>query len=174
MHSKITNINKQAFNKLILNIKNPSTLLGLLSAICLSLGLYLPAIDFSSFHKDINFSYSIIKICDNIGIISSVWNGVPYGIAIGIIALVILSFAALPILKIFPALLETAMIAIILFDINHIINWVYNVLDKFHATIPTQIDFFDVLKSFMPGYYFLIIGIILAYVSCFVPSVTSK
>ncbi|MDE6025641.1 MAG: hypothetical protein K2G45_09315 [Lachnospiraceae bacterium] len=148
-------------------IFNPSTALGLLSAILLTLGLTLPAIDFSHFHEQIDIQYNLMKICENIGLISSMWTGIPYGIIIGIIALVILSFTKIPVLKILPSLLITAMIILMLVDMENIINWVNNILEKFNYADYIKVNVNEIMKSFMPGIYFLASGIIASYLSCF-------
>lgn len=148
-------------------IVNPSTILGLLSTILLTLGLTLPAIDFSHFHESVDIQYNLIKICENIGLVSSMWTGIPYGIIIGIIALTILSFTKIPVLKILPSLLITAMFVLMLVDMGNIISWISNVLQKFNSTQYIEVNAHEVIKSFMPGIYFLACGIITSYASCF-------
>ncbi len=148
-------------------IINPSTILGLLSAILLTLGLTLPVIDFSHFHESVDIQYNLMKICENVGLVSSLWTGIPYGIIIGIIALVILSFTKIPVLKILPSLLITAMFVLMLVDMEHIISWVSNVLQKFSSTQNIKVNIQEIVKSFMPGIYFLACGIITSYMSCF-------
>lgn len=148
-------------------IFNPSTILGLLSAVLLTLGMTLPAIDFSHFHKSVDIQYNLMKICENVGLISSPWTGIPYGIIIGIVALVILSFTKIPVLKILPSLLVTAMVVLMLVDMENVISWVSNVLQKFSATQSIKVDIQEVFKSFMPGIYLLACGILTSYISCF-------
>ncbi|MCM1399543.1 MAG: hypothetical protein NC225_08705 [Clostridium sp.] len=148
-------------------IFNPSTILGLLSAVLLTLGMTLPAIDFSHFHKSVDIQYNLMKICENVGLISSLWTGIPYGIIIGIVALVILSFTKIPVLKILPSLLVTAMVVLMLVDMENVISWVSNVLQKFSATQSIKVDIQEVFKSFMPGIYLLACGILTSYISCF-------
>ncbi|MCM1084462.1 MAG: hypothetical protein NC393_12900 [Clostridium sp.] len=148
-------------------ILNPSTILGFLSCIFLTLGLFLPAMDFSHFHEEVDIQYSLIKICKNVGLLSSMWTGIPYGIIIGIIGIFLLSFVKIPVLKIIPCLLITAMVILMAADIGNIIEWVTNTLDKFYRNNDIMINFSEIIKSFLSGIYFLAAGIIFGFVSCF-------
>lgn len=146
---------------------NPSTILGLVASFFLILGLVLPAMDFSKFHKEVHIKYNILKICENVSLISDVWRGIPFGLILGIVVLVILSFVKIPVLKIVPSILITAMVAIIAVDVKNIVNWVLDTLHRFNINTINSIGVSDVIRSFMPGFYFLIIGLIIAYISCF-------
>ena len=148
-------------------ILNPSTILGIISAIFLTLGLFLPAMDFSRFHEEVDIQYNLIKICKNIGLLSSMWMGIPYGIIIGIIGIFLLSFIKIPVLKIIPCLVITAMIILMVADVGNIIEWVNNTLDKFYKNNDIIINLSNIIKSFLSGIYFLAAGIILGFVSCF-------
>lgn len=148
-------------------ILNPSTILGLISSIFLTLGLFLPAMDFSRFHEEVDIQYNLIKICKNVGLLSSMWMGIPYGIIIGIIGIFLLSFIKIPILKIIPCLVITAMVILMVADVGNIIEWVTDTLDKFYKNNDIIISFSNIIKSVLSGIYFLAAGIILGFVSCF-------
>lgn len=148
-------------------ILNPSTILGLISAIFLTLGLFLPAMDFSRFHEKVDIQYNLIKICKNVGLLSSMWMGIPYGILIGIIGIFLLSFIKIPILKIIPCLVVTAMVILMVADVGNIIEWVTDTLDKFYKNNDIIINLSKIIKSFLSGIYFLAAGIIFGFVSCF-------
>ncbi len=148
-------------------ILNPSTILGFISSIFLTLGLFLPAMDFSRFHEEVDIQYNLIKICKNLGLLSSMWMGIPYGIIIGIIGIFLLSFIKIPILKIIPCLVITAMVILMVADVGNIIEWVNDTLDKFYKNNDIIINFSNILKSFLSGIYFLAAGIVFGFVSCF-------
>ncbi len=148
-------------------ILNPSAILGLVSSIFLTLGLFLPAMDFSHFHEEVDIQYNLIKICKNVGLLSSMWIGIPYGIIIGIIGIFFLSFIKIPVLKIIPCLVITAMIILMVADVGNIIEWVTDTLDKFYKNNDIIINFSEIIKSFLSGIYFLATGIISGFVSCF-------
>lgn len=148
-------------------ILNPSTILGLISSLFLTLGLFLPAMDFSRFHEEVDIQYNLIKICKNIGLLSSMWTGIPYGIIIGIIGIFLLSFIKIPVLKIIPCFVITAMVILMVADVGNIIEWVTDTLDKFYKNNDIIVNFSNIIKSFLSGIYFLAAGIILGFVSCF-------
>ena len=54
-----------------------SMLLGILSAVLLTVSLFVPAIDLSAYHAQVQIRYSIMKICENVGLISDMWRGIP-------------------------------------------------------------------------------------------------
>lgn len=147
-----------------------SMILGLISALFLTLGMLMPAMDFSHFHEEVDIQYNLFKICENVGLLSSMWMGIPYGIIIGIIAIIILSFFKIPVLKIIPCVLITAMLILMLADVGNIIEWVTNTLNKFYKNNNITINFTEIVKSFMPGIYFLAAGLITGYISCFFKS----
>lgn len=130
----------------------------------------MPAMDFSHFHEEVDIQYNLIKICKNVGLLSSMWTGIPYGIIIGIIGIFLLSFVKIPVLKVIPCLLITAMVILMAADIGNIIEWVTNTLDKFYKNNDIMINFSEIIKSFLSGIYFLAAGIILGFISCFFKS----
>lgn len=148
-------------------ILNPSTILGLISSLFLTLGLFLPAMDFSRFHEEVDIQYNLIKICKNVGLLSSMWMGIPYGIIIGIMGIFLLSFIKIPVLKIIPCLIVTAMVILMVADVGNIIEWVNDTLDKFYKNNDIIINISNIIKSFLSGIYFLAAGIIFGFVSCF-------
>ena len=91
-----------------------SLILGLLGSVVLFVGLMMPIIDFSHFHRDVDIQYNLFKVGKNVGIISGMWNVIPYAILISIILLVALSFVRIPILKILPVILILCMFILML------------------------------------------------------------
>lgn len=148
-------------------IFNPSTVLGILSALFLLLGILLPMLDFAVFNENIDIKYNLIKICKNIGLISAPWKGIPYGIIIGIVGMFILSFVRIPILKLIPSLLVIAMVAIMLIDMGNIINWISDILDRYYSDGKIVVDTARVFRGLLCGAYFLASGIIMGIISCF-------
>lgn len=146
---------------------NPSAIAGILSSVFLILGLVLPMLDFRVFNEKIDIKYNLIKICKNIGLISDPWMGIPYGIIIGIVAMFILSFVRIPILKIIPSLLVIAMVAIMLIDMGNVINWITDILDRYYSDGKIVVDTASVFKGLLYGAYFLVAGIITGIISCF-------
>lgn len=155
-------------NNYIKGFLNPSTILGIISAIFILIGLLAPAIDFSHFHDQVDIQYNFIKISQNVGIISSVWIGIPYGIIIGIIIMAVLSFVRIPLLKIIPCILIIAMFILMLTDLTNVIDWINGVLSKYQMNDMISVDISQIIKSMMAGIYFMVIGLISGIVSCFV------
>lgn len=153
--------------KMYSRILNPSAIFGLISSIFLTLGLFLPAMDFSTFHEEVDIQYNLIKICKNVGLLSSMWMGIPYGIIIGVIGIFVLSFIKIPVLKIIPCLVITAMLILMVADVGNIIEWATDTINKFYKNNDIIINFSEIIKSFLSGMYFLAAGIILGFVSCF-------
>lgn len=145
----------------------PSKILGLLSTVLLLLGLLLPAMDFSHFHEKVNIQYNLMKICKNVGLISSMWRGIPYGIIIGIIAMAIFSFVRIPLFKLIPCFLIVAMFVLMLADVHNVVDWVDNVLNKYFENYNIVVSVSDVVKSFMIGVYLLVTGLVVGFISCF-------
>lgn len=155
-------------------IINPSTIVSLAAAVFLVLGLTAPIIDFSAFHKEVDIQYNFMKVCENIGIISPIWIGIPYGIIVGIVLLVILSFANIPLLKLIPAVLILVMYAIALFDIGNIVDWVNKIIEKFLPDAEMVVDAPMIFDGIMRGAYFTVIGILLMIVSMFIKGAKIK
>lgn len=68
-------------------------LLGILSAVLLTVSLFVPAIDLSAYHAQVQIRYSIMKICENVGLISDMWRGIPIGILIAAVGMLVLSLS---------------------------------------------------------------------------------
>lgn len=146
----------------------PSLVTGLLSSLLLLLGLFVPMIDFSYFHEKVDIQYNLLKICKNVGLISAPWTGIPYGMAIGIAAMFILSFIKIPQLKLIPCMIIISMLIIMLADMGNVIDWVSAVLDKYYGPDMMKVDTSEVLKSLMAGVYLLAAGLLAGIVSsCF-------
>lgn len=144
----------------------PSLVTGLFSSLLLVLGLFVPAIDFSSFHEKVDIQYNLLKICKNVGLISAPWTGIPYGMAIGIAAMFILSFVKIPQLKLIPCMIILAMIIIMLVDVGNIIDWADTILDKYYRPDMIEVSISEILKSLMAGAYLLAAGLVAGIVSC--------
>lgn len=147
---------------------NPSTILGLLSSVLLSIGLLAPMIDFSHFEENVDIQYNLIKICKNVGLISAPWTGIPYGIVIGIIAMLVLSFIRIPLLKLIPCMIVLSMLIIMLVDMGNVIDWVETVIDKYYGENLIIVNTSEVMKSLMAGIYILVSGLLVGFISCFV------
>ncbi len=156
-----------------MNNKNyVSLLLGLLSMLSLVLGVFAPAIDFSIFHESVQIQYSLMKICQNVGLISAMWRGIPYGILIAAVLMGVLSFTDYPLLKLVPSIIVIIMVILMLADIGNVADWVMETIEKFADSASTGasggIDVGQVVRSFMPGIYCLAAGLVTGIVSCFV------
>ncbi|MBE5932098.1 MAG: hypothetical protein E7263_01580 [Lachnospiraceae bacterium] len=147
---------------------NLSCIMGLLGGVIILVGLMLPAIDFSHFHHDVDIQYNLFKVGKNVGIISGMWNVIPYVILIGAILLLVLSFVKIPILKILPILLILCMFILMLVDMGNVSKWATQLLDKFEIVLEKDITTGEIFKSLMPGIYIMVVGILLSITSCFV------
>lgn len=145
-----------------------SLMLGLLGSVVLFVGLMMPIIDFSHFHKDVDIQYNLFKVGKNIGIISGMWNVIPYVTLISIILLVALSFVRIPVLKILPVILILCMFVLMLVDMGNVATWASDLLDKLGIVMEKEITTEEIFKSLMPGMYIMVGGTILSLVSCFV------
>lgn len=145
-----------------------SLILGLLGAVVSFLGLMMPIIDFSHFHKDVDIQYNLFKVGKNVGIISGMWNVIPYVILISIILLVALSFVRIPILKILPVILIICMFVLMLVDMGNVATWASDLLDKLGIVLEKEITTGEIFKSLMPGMYIMVGGTVISLVSCFV------
>lgn len=146
---------------------NLSMIFGLISVCLLSIGLILPAIDFSVFHDQIQIEYNLMKICKNIGLISSMWVGIPYGIIIGIVIMAILSFVKIPVFKLIPSMLVLIMLILMVVDIGNVIDWVNGIIEKYANNGMETVDIQDIFRAFRSGIYCMIAGIIFGITSCF-------
>ncbi len=145
-----------------------SLMLGLLGSVVLFVGLMMPIIDFSHFHKDVDIQYNLFKVGKNIGIISGMWNVIPYVTLISIILLVALSFVRIPVLKILPVILILCMFVLMLVDMGNVATWASDLLDKLGIVMEKEITTEEIFKSLMPGMYIMVGGTIISLVSCFV------
>ena len=145
-----------------------SLILGLLGSVVLFVGLMMPIIDFSHFHRDVDIQYNLFKVGKNVGIISGMWNVIPYAVLISIILLVALSFVRIPILKILPVILILCMFILMLVDMGNVAAWASDLLDKLGIVLEKNITTAEIFKSLMPGMYIMIGGTIISLVSCFV------
>lgn len=155
---------RQKRNRLL----NPSAILGLLSSVLLLIGLLAPMIDFSHFEHNVDIQYNLVKICKNVGLISAPWTGIPYGIVIGILAMLVLSFVRIPLLKLIPCMIVLSMFIIMLADMGNVIDWVEAVLDKYYGENLIIVNTSEVMKSLMAGVYILVSGLLVGFISCFV------
>lgn len=146
-----------------------SMIVGLIAAILVFIGMMLPMIDMSAFHEKIQIKYNIFKVCENVGLLSPSWKGVPYGMIIGVIAMVILSFVDIPLLKLIPTMIILAMLIIMLADMGNIINWAKSMIERYFGSGLVSLDNENVLKSLSTGIYFMAAGVVAGIVSCFCP-----
>lgn len=149
-----------------------SMALGLLSMVLLLIGVLVPAIDFSAYHDSVQIQYSLMKICQNVGLISAMWMGIPYGILIAAVLMGILAFVDIPQLKLVPVMIVLIMIILMVADIGNVVEWVIEMIEKFsdkpYTASDSGVGAGQVIKSFMAGFYCLIAGIVTGFVSCFV------
>lgn len=146
-----------------------SMIVGLIAAILVFIGMMLPMIDMSAFHEKIQIKYNIFKVCENVGLLSPSWKGVPYGMIIGVVAMVILSFVDIPLLKLIPTMIILAMLIIMLADMGNIINWAKSMIERYFGSGLVSLDNENVLKSLSTGIYFMAAGVVAGIVSCFCP-----
>ena len=146
-----------------------SMLVGLLSAVLVFIGMMIPMIDMSAFHEKIQIKYNIFKVCENVGMISSTWKGIPYGMLIGVIVMVVLSFVDIPVLKLIPIMIMLAMFIIMFVDMGNIINLAKELVRRFLGEGVVELENENVLKSISLGVYCMIAGIVTGIVSCFCP-----
>ena len=128
----------------------------------------LPAIDFSHFHKEVDIQYNLFKVGKNVGLISSMWNVIPYVILISIIILLALSFIRIPVLKVLPVVLILCMFVLMLVDMGNVAKWATDLLDKVGIVLEKEVTTKEIFKSLMPGIYIMVVGTVIALVSCFV------
>lgn len=155
-------------------ILNPSTITSLVAAILLMIGLAVPIMDFSVFHKNIDIQYNFGKVCKNVGILSPLWNGLTAGIVIGIILLIALSFVNIPPLKLIPVVLVVVMLVIALADISNVVKWGNELIEKTIGKGQIKLNNTNIKEGIMSGAYFLGAGIITALVSCFIPGAKAR
>lgn len=146
-----------------------SMIVGLVAAILVFIGMMLPMIDMSAFHEKIQIKYNIFKVCENVGLLSPSWKGVPYGMIIGVVAMGILSFVDIPLLKLIPTMIILAMLIIMLADMGNIINWAKSMIERYFGSGLVSLDNENVLKSLSTGIYFMAAGVVAGIVSCFCP-----
>ena len=136
-------------------------LLGILSAVLLTVSLFVPAIDLSAYHAQVQIRYSIMKICENMGLISDMWRGIPIGILI----------AAIPPLKAIPCMIVVCMIIIALVDMGNVTAWISKMLARFissQVSSGSSVSGATIWKSFQAGIYLLAAGLVSGIASCFV------
>lgn len=146
-----------------------SMIVGLLAAVLVFIGMLIPMLDMSAFHEKIQIKYNIFKVCENVGLLSPSWKGVPSGMLIGVVAMVVLSFVDIPLLKLIPTMIILAMFIIMLADMGNIINWAKDMIHRYFGEGVVGLDNSNVLKSFSTGIYFMVAGIVTGIISCFCP-----
>ncbi len=157
-------------NSIKSRICNASCILGVISAILIIVALNIPAIDFSQFHEEVKLEYDLFKICENVRLISPIWTGIPVGIIIGAVLMLVLSFIKMPLLKLIPNFVIIAMVAIMLIDLGNIVSWVQDVIVMAKLDNQVIVNNTEVFRSLKAGIYLLVAGILTGLVSCFVPS----
>lgn len=171
--------NMNQYNEPAAKVKNPiisrcfnaSAILGTISAILIFVSLYLPAIDLSHFDEKIEQKYTLIKLCERINdFISEIWAGIPVGIIIGAVLMIVLSYIKIPLLKLIPSFIVMAMVIIMLVDMGNIIEFVKYMLETTHVETSTVVDTKEVFQSFQAGIYVLAAGLITGFISCFMPT----
>ena len=151
-------------------IVTASMVLGILSAILLACSMFVPAIDFSAFHSSVQIRYSIMKICENVGLISDMWRGIPIGILIAAMGMLVLSFVRIPPLKAIPCMIVLCMIILAIVDAGNVAAWIMDKVEPFVQSTSnvSMIDAASVWKSLQAGIYLFVAGFLCGIVSCFV------
>ena len=142
-----------------------SMLLGILSAVLLTVSLFVPAIDLSAYHAQVQIRYSIMKICENVGLISDMWRGIPIGILIAAVGMLVLSFVRI------PCMIVVCMIIIALVDMGNVTAWISKMLARFissQVSSGSSVSGATIWKSFQAGIYLLAAGLVSGIASCFV------
>jgi hypothetical protein len=143
--------------------------LGVLSAAFITAGVYAPAVDFSRFNSSVDLQYNLLKICKNVGLISSMWRAIPVGFLVAAVMMLGLSFVKIPAFRVLPCILAISMLVLMLTDVGNIVEWVKGFTEKYFETGTGQgVSAFQVLQSFTYGVYFLLAGIVTGVISIFV------
>lgn len=147
-----------------------SMILGLFSAILLGISMFVPAMDFSKFHESVQIRYSFMKICENVGLISDVWRGIPIGILIAAALMLVLSFVRIPPLKAIPCVIIVSLIVLAIVDFGNVLEFARELIARFVSIKVSEdpIGAGTVLSSFGAGFYLLAAGLVCGIVSCFV------
>lgn len=154
-------------NNLKSRICNASCILGVISALLIFVALFLPAIDFSQFSEEIKLEYNLFKVCENVRLISPIWTGIPVGIIIGAVLMLVLSFIKIPLLKLIPNFVVIAMVIIMLVDMGNIVSWAQDIVEMAKLDNQVIVNSTKVYESFRAGIYMLAIGVVTGIVSCF-------
>ena len=147
-----------------------SMILGLFSAILLGTSMFVPAMDFSKFHESVQIRYSFMKICENVGLISDMWRGIPIGILIAAALMLVLSFIRIPPLKAIPCVIIVSLIILAIVDFGNVLAFARELIARFVSIKVSEepIGVGTVLSSFGAGFYLLAAGLVCGIVSCFV------
>lgn len=152
-----------------------SMCLGILSAVLLVIGVFAPAMDFSVFHSSVHIQYNLMKICENVGLISDMWRGIPIGILIAAALMAGLSFVRIPPLKAVPCLIVVIMIVLMIVDSGNVVSFIKDLINRFSDSVSTggtSGNFIapveTAFRSFRTGVYLLFTGLVCGLVSCFV------
>ena len=147
-----------------------SMILGLFSAILLGISMFVPAMDFSKFHESVQIRYSFMKICENVGLISDMWRGIPIGILIAAALMLVLSFVRIPPLKAIPCVIIVSLIILAIVDFGNVLEFARELIARCVSIKVSEdpIGAGTVLSSFGAGFYLLAAGLVCGIVSCFV------
>lgn len=147
-----------------------SMILGLFSAILLGISMFVPAMDFSKFHESVQIRYSFMKICENVGLISDMWRGIPIGILIAAALMLVLSFVRIPPLKAIPCVIIVSLIILAIVDFGNVLEFARELIARFVSIKVSEdpIGAGTILSSFGAGFYLLAAGLVCGIVSCFV------
>ena len=152
-----------------------SMCLGILSAVLLVVGVFAPAMDFSAFHSSVHIQYNLMKICENVGLISDMWRGIPIGILIAAVLMAGLSFVRIPPLKVVPCVIVVIMIVLMIVDSGNVVSFIKDLINHFSDSVSTGgtsgsfiAPVETAFRSFRAGVYLLFVGLVCGLVSCFV------
>lgn len=141
-----------------------SMIFGIISA---ALILISPFIRFATYSHSGHrvFDYNFFKFCDRASYIEVMWRGLPYGIVIAGVIMLILSFINIPLLKLFPCALLIAVLTILVYTIYKTGKSVFEYLtNNMSITFSENISISDCIG---PGIYLMVLGLFVGIVSCF-------
>lgn len=131
--------------------------------------MFVPAMDFSKFHESVQIRYSFMKICENVGLISDMWRGIPIGILIAAALMLVLSFVRIPPLKAIPCVIIVSLIVLAIVDFGNVLEFARELIARFVSIKVLRNRLAqNRTEQLRGGFYLLAAGLVCGIVSCFV------